>query len=61
MQRSEGEHSSGQIPEKFGSRFNPCHEKVIAGASARDINQVPLAVVDFFQVGIVGDILDTLL
>jgi hypothetical protein len=31
---------------------------MIAGAGARDIKQVPLAVVDFFEVGIIGNILD---
>jgi len=34
---------------------------VIASASASDIKKMALAVVDFFQVSVVGDVLDPLL
>ena len=34
---------------------------MIAGAGARHVKQVPLAVVDFFEIGIVRNILDALL
>ena len=34
---------------------------MIAAAGARDVEQVALAVVDLFEVGIIGDILDALL
>jgi hypothetical protein len=34
---------------------------VIAGAGARHIEQMSLAVIDLFEIGIIGDILDALL
>jgi hypothetical protein len=34
---------------------------MIAGAGACDVEQVALAVIDFFEIGVVGDILDALL
>jgi hypothetical protein len=33
---------------------------MIAGAGARHVKQVPFAVIDFFEIRIVRDILDTL-
>ena len=53
--------SGHQIIEKFGWRLDAGHQEMVAGAGARHIEQVPFALVDFFEVGIIGDILDALL
>jgi hypothetical protein len=37
------------------------HQEVVAGASTHYVKQVALAVVDLFEIGILGDILDVLL
>jgi hypothetical protein len=53
--------SVGKIVQKLGGWLDPPYEKMIASASASDVEQMPLAVVDFLQAGIVGDVLDPLL
>ena len=42
-----------QILKKLRNWFNPTHKQMISGPSTGNIQQVPLGVVDLFQVGIV--------
>ena len=48
--------SALQIFEEFGCRLDAGYQQVIPGAGAGDVEQVALAVVDLFEVGILGDI-----
>ncbi len=49
--------SARQIVQELRRQIDAGHQQMIAGAGARHVKQVPFAVVDFFEVGIVGDIL----
>src|SRR6266568_3001775 len=51
----------GEVVQEFGYRRNPGHQEVVPSTSAGDIEQVTLGVVDFLQIGVVTDRLDTLL
>jgi hypothetical protein len=53
--------SSHQVVQKLGCWLDASHQQMVAGAGARHVEQVSFAVVDFFQIGIVRDILDALL
>lgn len=48
--------SSPQIVQELRRRLDSCHQQMIAGAGAGDVMQVPLAVVDFFEIDIALDI-----
>jgi hypothetical protein len=50
-----------EVVQEFGHRLDTRNQQVIASASAGDIKQVALSVVDFPQIGIVADRLDALL
>ena len=54
-------HYPVKVLNKLRRRFDACHQQMVAGAGAGDVQQVPLGVVDIFQIGIVGDRLDALL
>src|ERR1700682_6113184 len=41
-----------QVGEKLRCRVGPCDEKVVAGSCARDVEKVPLGVVDLLEVAI---------
>jgi hypothetical protein len=53
--------SAFEILEELGSWADAGDQQVVAGASAGDIEQVPLGIVDVFEIGLVGDVLDALL
>jgi len=46
---------------EFGCWLDPRHPEMIAGTGAGDIKQVPLGVVDHFEISIIRDIFDALL
>jgi hypothetical protein len=50
-----------EVVQKFGYRVDSGHKKMISGAGTGNIEQVPLGVVDFLQIGVVADCLDALL
>jgi hypothetical protein len=47
-----------QIIQKLGCGPDPGHQQLIVGAGTRDVEKAARAVVDFFEIGIVGYILD---
>ena len=51
--------SAGQIVQEFGRWPNASHQQIVAGAGARDVKQMPLAVVDLFELGIVNYLITT--
>jgi CheY-like chemotaxis protein len=48
----------GQIVQELRRRIDAGHEQMVSGTGAGDIKEMPLGLVDFFEVGVVGDILD---
>jgi len=52
--------SSHQVVQKLRCWLHAGYQQMIAGAGARHVKQVSLAVVDFFEIRIVRDILDAL-
>lgn len=44
-----------QVVKEFGSRINACYQQLISRSRAGHVQQVPLRIVDFFQVSIIGD------
>lgn len=49
-----------KIIDKLGYRRNACHQKMIAGAGACHIKQVPFGIVDLFKVSVVSDSLNSI-
>ena len=50
-----------QVVEKLGSRLDSGHQEVIAGAGARDVEQVAFRGVDLVEFGLIADPLDSCL
>ena len=48
-----------QVVEELGGRFYAGHQEMIAGAGARDVEQVALGGVDLFEFGLIADPLDS--
>jgi hypothetical protein len=59
--RPSGQISVQQIVQELGCWLDAGHQEMIAGAGARHVKQVPFAVINIFEIGIVRDILDALL
>lgn len=49
-----------KIIDKLGYRRDACHQKMIAGAGACHIKQVPFGIVDLFKVSVVSDSLNSI-
>jgi hypothetical protein len=49
--RTEQQRSACEVVEEFGCWLDASHQQMVAGASAFDVKQVALAVIDFFEIG----------
>ena len=50
-----------EIIQELGNRVDAADQQMIPGSRTCDVQQVPLCLIDFLQIGIVADRLDALL
>ena len=46
--------SAGEVVQELRRRIDAGHEQMVAGTGAGHVEQMPLGLVDFFEVGIIG-------
>ena len=54
-------YSYSKVVQELRRRFDAGHEKIVSGAGAGDVEEMPFGVIDVFQVRVIGDRLDPLL